>query len=200
MGQGTPIAPTNPLAGKRILIVEDEYFLADDLADEFRRLGADVIGPVSEVVEAQKALQLGRPIDAALLDINLRSEMIFPFARALRELDIFFIFTTGYDKTSIRPEFADVPLWEKPLDIRAFTEGVAELLKGRRSFPCAFLARGRDLSAPAGPAPQATAVRRRSGYQPDERQRQHLLERLRKGKRRWALAQNRRSNARQLVT
>lgn len=131
MGQSAPIAPTNPLAGKRILIVEDEYFLADDLAGEFKRRGADVIGPISEVGEAQEVLQSCWPIDAALLDINLRSEMIFPLARALRERDISFIFTTGYDKTSIRPEFADVPLWEKPLDIPALTEGVAKLLKGR---------------------------------------------------------------------
>ena len=133
MGQGTPITPTasKPFAGKRILIVEDEYFLADDLADEFSRLGAKVIGPLSEVVEAQEILQSGGPIDAALLDINLRSEMIFPLARALRERAISFVFTTGYDKTTIRPEFADVPLWEKPFDVPALAEGVAELLKRR---------------------------------------------------------------------
>ena len=133
MGQSTPVTRTGSelLAGRSILIVEDEYFLADDLAGEFKRRGAEVIGPVSEVIDAQNILRSGQPIDAALLDINLRSEMIFPLARALRERDIRFVFTTGYDKSSIRREFADVPLWEKPLDVPAVADGVAELLKGR---------------------------------------------------------------------
>ncbi|MGJ4944822.1 response regulator [Bradyrhizobium sp. HKCCYLS1011] len=133
MGQSRPITRTGsePLAGRSILIVEDEYFLADDLAGELKRRGADVIGPVSEVLDAQTILRSGQPIDAALLDINLRNEMIFPFARALRARDIRFVFTTGYEKSSIRPEFADVPLWEKPLDVLAVADGLAELLKER---------------------------------------------------------------------
>ncbi|CCE06127.1 putative response regulator receiver (CheY-like protein) [Bradyrhizobium sp. STM 3843] len=133
MGQSTPIRRTGsePLAGRSILIVEDEYFLADDLAGELKRRGADVIGPVSEVLEAQTILSSDQPIDAALLDINLRNEMIYPLARALRERDIRFAFTTGYVRTSIRSEFADVLLWEKPLDVPAVADGLAELLKGR---------------------------------------------------------------------
>ncbi|BAM88910.1 putative response regulator receiver, CheY-like protein [Bradyrhizobium oligotrophicum S58] len=105
--------------------MEDEYFLADDLVGEFRRLDADVIGPMSDVSEAQELLRSGPALDAALLDINLRNEMVFPVARMLRERKIPFVFTTGYDKASIRPEFPNVPLREKPIDISAMAEFLA---------------------------------------------------------------------------
>ncbi len=75
-----------PFAGRRILIIEDEYFLADDLANEFTQCGADIIGPLTSVEEAIELLQSAACIDAALLDINIRNETIFPVARALREL------------------------------------------------------------------------------------------------------------------
>lgn len=133
MGQSPPALRklADIFAGKRILIVEDEYFLADDLAGQFRELGADVIGPLPELDEAQSLVHSGAPIDVAVLDVNIRDEMVFPLARALRDRDIDFVFTSGYDKASIRPEFADVPLWEKPLDFPAVAEGVADLLQGR---------------------------------------------------------------------
>jgi len=67
-------------------------------------------------------------VDAALLDINVRNEMVFPLARLLRERNIPFVFTTGYDKESIRPEFADVPLWEKPIDISLLADYLAGLI------------------------------------------------------------------------
>ena len=116
---------SQPFAGRCILIVEDEYFLADDLAGEFRRLGADVIGPMSDVSDAQELLRSGPALDAALLDINLRNEMVFPVARALRERKIPFVFTTGYDKASVGSEFADIPLWEKPIDVSAMADFLA---------------------------------------------------------------------------
>jgi len=119
----TPATTTNtaarPFAGCSILIVEDEYFLADDLANEFARRGADIIGPFSEVAKAVELLKSGSRIDAALLDINVKSETIFPLAHGLRQRNIPFVFTTGYDKDYVCPEFVDIPVCEKPLDIAA---------------------------------------------------------------------------------
>jgi CheY-like chemotaxis protein len=133
MPQGTAIArnAAGPFAGRSILIVEDEYFLADDLADEFVRLGADIVGPLSSVADALELLQSGPRIDAAVLDINVRNEQIFPLARVLRGHEIPFVFTTGYDKDWIPPEFADVPLCEKPLDPAAVARRLGELLPQR---------------------------------------------------------------------
>ncbi|WP_257165801.1 response regulator [Bradyrhizobium sp. SRS-191] len=127
-GSAISRSSSQPFAGRSILIVEDEYFLADDLAREFRRRGADVIGPMSDLDEAQALLRSGRNFDAALLDINVREDMVFPVARTLRERNIPFVFTTGYDKGAIRPEFADVPHWEKPIDISSVADFLATKL------------------------------------------------------------------------
>lgn len=118
-----------PFTGRRILIVEDEYFLADDLAKEFARRGADIVGPLGEVVEAIELLKAGTRIDAALLDINVRNQLIFPLARALRQHRIPFAFTTGYDKGWVDPEFADVPLCEKPFDMAAVANCLIGLMQ-----------------------------------------------------------------------
>jgi CheY-like chemotaxis protein len=120
-----------PFAGRSILIVEDEYFLADDLAHEFAQRGADIIGPVCEIAGAIELLNSGSQIDAALLDINVRNEMIFPLARALRQRNIPFVFTTGYDRDWLRSEFADVPLCEKPLDLPAVIDCLAGVIPRR---------------------------------------------------------------------
>ncbi len=115
-------------AGRSVLIIEDEYFLADDLANEFARRGAEIIGPLNQVAEAIELLKSGARIDAALLDINVRNERIFPLADALRQRNIPFVFTTGYDKDWVGPEFADVPLCEKPLDLPAVVNCLAGLM------------------------------------------------------------------------
>jgi DNA-binding response OmpR family regulator len=120
------VAPLAPLAGRRVFIVEDEYFLADDLSHALRALGAEIIGPTGEFEEARRLISISPTIDGALLDINLRSEMIYPLARELRARKVPFAFTTGYDKTSLAPEFLDVPVWEKPLDIPAVVRSLAD--------------------------------------------------------------------------
>jgi DNA-binding response OmpR family regulator len=120
---------SNPLTGCRILVVEDEYFLADDLKRELTTLGAEVVGPVGDLEEAAKILGQDGSIDAAILDVNLRNELIFPLARTLRTRNVPFIFTTGYDRSSIEAEFEDINLCEKPLDIAALARELVELIK-----------------------------------------------------------------------
>lgn len=121
-----------PLAGRRILVVEDEYFLADDIGNALRTLGAEIAGPVGDIKDATTMLHGGGVLDGAVLDINIRAELIFPIARELTAREVPFVFTTGYDKVSIEPEFHDVPLWEKPIDIVAMARTLARLVDDRR--------------------------------------------------------------------
>ncbi|OKO80226.1 chemotaxis protein CheY [Bradyrhizobium sp. NAS80.1] len=121
------------LSGRRILVVEDEYFLADDISHALGSFGADVAGPVGEVEDALRILNDGSIVDGAVLDVNLRSEMVFPIAQELRARRVPFVFTTGYDRISIAPEFQDVMLWEKPLDIAAMIRGLAGLIGPRQA-------------------------------------------------------------------
>lgn len=127
----TPSRQQAPLTGRRILVVEDEYFLADDIGNALRTLGAEIAGPVGHIEDAVEMLQDGGVLDAAVLDVNIRAEPIFPIARELRARHVPFVFTTGYDRISIGTEFQDVPLWEKPIDIVAMAQNLASLVGGR---------------------------------------------------------------------
>ncbi|WP_109143433.1 response regulator [Bradyrhizobium sp. SUTN9-2] len=116
------------LKGRRIFVVEDEYFLADDIGKTFRALGAEIAGPVGHLEDALKILHDGSVLDAAVLDVNIRSEMVFPIARELRARNVPFLFTTGYEKITLSPEFQDVPLLEKPIDLAAMAQKLAGLI------------------------------------------------------------------------
>lgn len=119
-----------PLTGRRVLVVEDEYFLADDIMQALTALGARVVGPYSDLHEAAAVVDRDVAIDAAIMDINLRDQMVFPLARLLRSRKVPLVFTTGYDRSSIEPEFQDVKLWGKPLDLKAMARELASLIGG----------------------------------------------------------------------
>jgi CheY-like chemotaxis protein len=102
----------------RILVVEDEYLLADDLADALTALGAQVIGPVGVLAEAM-ALAQAVPIDGAILDINLRGEMVFPLADMLAAKGVPHVFATGYGQESLPEGYQGVPTISKPVNAQA---------------------------------------------------------------------------------
>ena len=112
-----PRAPPSALRNRRILVVEDEYVLAQDLQRELEDAGAEVVGPVPSIAGAMALLDAGAAPDAAILDVNLGGEMVFPLAEALRERGVPFMFATGYDAWSLPQAFAEVPRCEKPFDV-----------------------------------------------------------------------------------
>lgn len=113
---------SSSLRGRRVLVVEDEYMLAEDLRQELEDQGAEVLAPVPTVAEALELLHQGPAPDLAILDINLQGEMVYPVADALRAQAIPFLFATGYDAQAIPPAYADVPRAEKPLALRDLTQ------------------------------------------------------------------------------
>ncbi|WP_132254860.1 response regulator [Methylobacterium segetis] len=125
-----PVSPgSGDLARCRVLVVEDEYFLADDVARALSAHGAEVIGPVGTLSEAEN-LARSRPLDAALLDINLRGEMSYPVADILRERNVSVVFTTGYGEALIPPSYAYAPVWQKPAEIDRCLPDLVTLLRG----------------------------------------------------------------------
>jgi len=122
---------SGPLTGRRVLIIEDEYFLADDIVRALTALGARIVGPYGDLDEATDVVDRDVAIDAAIVDINLKDEMAFPLARVLRSRKVPLVFTSGYDKISIDSEFQDVRLWSKPLDIKALANELTSMIKGR---------------------------------------------------------------------
>src|SRR4051794_18185888 len=81
-----------------LLVVEDDYLIASDLAASLESLGYEVIGPAGSVAEALKLLEVeGSRLDGAVLDINLGNERVYPVADFLKARGTPFVFTTGYD-------------------------------------------------------------------------------------------------------
>jgi len=106
---------SNALKGRRLLVVEDEYLIAADLAHVLTGQGANVIGPAGSIKDALDMLATERQIDGAILDINVRGEQVYPVADALRARGVPFVFATGYDSWVIPDAFASVPRLEKPV-------------------------------------------------------------------------------------
>ena len=102
------------LAGKRILIVEDEIIVALDLANEISADGVKAIGPVSTVIAALDAIA-NTELDGVILDLKLRGEMAFPVADVLADRHIPFVFMTALDAGDIPSRHANVRCVQKPV-------------------------------------------------------------------------------------
>lgn len=102
----------------RILVVEDEYMLAKEVAGAISDAGMIAIGPAANTRDAIRLIEHER-VDGAILDVNLADEMVYPLADMLTARGIPFVFCTGYDAPSIPARFGDVVCCEKPIDIKA---------------------------------------------------------------------------------
>ena len=120
-----------PLAGCRILIVEDEFLIAMDLESSIARAGGTVVGPAN-TLEAAMAAVSGK-LDGAVLDVNLRGKMVFPVADALAARHVPFVFTTGYDDGAIPERFSNAARCGKPVAIEELLEYLRP--KGARKLP-----------------------------------------------------------------
>lgn len=125
------------LLGLRVLVVEDDYFLALELCTALRSAGADVVGPMRDSESGLAAVRTEH-LDCAVLDINLQGRIGFQVAIELRARGIPAIFATGYDHTTIPPELADMIRLEKPIDLVALCRAVESSVFGAsRQLPAA---------------------------------------------------------------
>jgi two-component sensor histidine kinase len=100
--------------GSRVLLVEDEALIGMMMADILCDMGFEVLGPVTRVSEAMSAVKQGS-FESAVLDVNLRGELVYPVAEVLQNDGVPFIFITGYNAERIEERFANVPVLQKPL-------------------------------------------------------------------------------------
>ena len=113
---------------RRVLVVEDEYFLADDIARALVRLGAETVGPVPTRAAALACLEGEGRIDACVLDINLRGEMAFAVADALLARGVPFMFATGYDQALVPAAYGHIRRWEKPFHPERLAQALQSLM------------------------------------------------------------------------
>jgi CheY-like chemotaxis protein len=114
------------LAGKRVLVVDDERLIALDNQDLLESWGCRVMGPAGSVCAALELIEVDLP-DAAVLDFHLRGETSEPIAEALTEAGRPFIVTTGYEREHLGPFAARGRMLSKPVDAAALRRALAEL-------------------------------------------------------------------------
>lgn len=109
------------LAGKRILVVEDESLVAMLIETILEDLGCTPVGPAASIDEGLVLVQKGEVIDAALLDVNVAGRQVFPVAEALAARGVPFVFSTGYGEAGLPDEWRGRPTLQKP-----FTEDAVQ--------------------------------------------------------------------------
>jgi DNA-binding response OmpR family regulator len=123
--------PINALKGKRILLVEDEALVAMLVEDELLDAGAHIVGTASSVAEALRMIEAAMGnggISAAVLDLNLDGEPIWPVANALDELGVPFLFETGYGPGCNTGKYGTAPVLHKPFGLQALISTVEGLV------------------------------------------------------------------------
>jgi CheY-like chemotaxis protein len=111
----------------QVLVVEDELLLALMLEDMLADFGCVVAGPAETVAKALSLIAATADIDAAILDVHIGGEMIFPVADALRDRHVPFVFSTGFGPSDLATRYPDTPLLAKPYPPEALAATLARL-------------------------------------------------------------------------
>jgi CheY-like chemotaxis protein len=120
--------PAGSLAGKRLLMVEDEFLVGLMAKRILEGLGAVVAGPYGRLADALVAAKEER-FDGAVLDFNLAGETAEPLADLLLAHGVPFTFLTGYHRDSIDRRYANIPLLQKPIDAESLERVLVSLLE-----------------------------------------------------------------------
>ena len=115
------------LKGARILVVEDDWLISSLFACLLTEYGCEVVGPVSSVAEAL-VLASAEAIDAALLDLNVKGQVVYPVARTLADRSIPFAFLSGYVAATISETYRERPALQKPVRAEKLRQILREML------------------------------------------------------------------------
>jgi CheY-like chemotaxis protein len=115
------------LSGRKVLVVEDEMIVGWLLEDMLVDLGCAIVGPATSVNQALAMID-AEAFDAAVLDVNLDGQMSYPVADALTARGMPFVFSTGYDKDTLRDGYRTFPVLQKPFHRSELGDALAKLL------------------------------------------------------------------------
>ena len=109
---------------KRILVVEDEPFIAMGLEELLPKLGHEVVAVAHQLREAMAIADSGG-FDMAVLDVNLAGELSYRVADLLLAKGIPFVFCTAYSDVAFG-RYKNVPVLQKPVERRALARVIEE--------------------------------------------------------------------------
>jgi DNA-binding NtrC family response regulator len=141
---------TEPLKGRSILVVEDDFIVSTELESLLRDAGADSVYLCRTVGEAAAALDC-RKITVAVLDVRIGRDSIAPVARKLAQSDTPFLFYTGQVAGDrIIAEWPDRTILSKPASSQRIVDAVAGLLTQESSCCAAAPQRTTSGHLPTG--------------------------------------------------
>jgi CheY-like chemotaxis protein len=126
-GSSTKAKKTVSLEARCILIVEDSPVVGPFTADLLHELGCEVAGPAPNMAAARELIE-NQDIDAALMDVHIRGERVFPLCEVLAAKGVPFILTSGYADWSMPEKWRDRPRLQKPYTLGAVEEALYQLL------------------------------------------------------------------------
>lgn len=106
-----------------VMLAEDEALIALDMVDGLNERGIEVVGPCMSLNDCIDCIDGPVRIDAAILDVDLAGQDVFPAAMMLKARGIPFVFHSGHcNAASLPEELADVRLYQKPARIGSIAE------------------------------------------------------------------------------
>jgi len=123
-----PGAAKPDLNGRRILVVEDSPVIGPFTADLLGELGCEVLGPAPNMAAARELVEAGE-FDAALIDIHIRGERVFPLCEMLEAQDVPFVFTSGYADRQMPEKWEDRPRVQKPYTLEQIEKALSALFE-----------------------------------------------------------------------
>jgi CheY-like chemotaxis protein len=116
-------------SGRRILVVEDSPVVGPFTVDILGDLGCEVVGPAPNMAAARELIEVGQ-FDAALMDVHIRGERVFPLCDMLEARNVPFVFTSGYADWHMPEKWNDRPRLQKPYTVEQVEQALRELLSG----------------------------------------------------------------------
>ncbi len=114
--------------GLRVLVVEDEAPIALQLEDMLVDSDCEVVGPASRVAQALKLID-DETVDAAVLDLNIAGDLVYPVADALEKRGLPYIFVTGYGASGLTEPYRSRRVLQKPFSRRELLQAMQEAVE-----------------------------------------------------------------------
>ena len=123
-----PVSADGRLKGRRILLVEDSPVVGPFTAELLEDLGCIVVGPAPNMAAARELVEGDAPIDAAMMDVHIRGERVFPLCDALAVRGVPFVLTSGYADWQMPDKWEGRPRLMKPYTIDQVEDALVKLI------------------------------------------------------------------------
>ena len=121
--------PNSALKDRRILLIEDSPVVGPFTADLLADLVCEVVGPAPNMAAARELIESEQRIDAALVDVHIRGDVVFPLCETLVAKGVPFVLTSGYAGWQMPEKWQDRPRLTKPYTIDQVEEALGRLIE-----------------------------------------------------------------------